>query len=185
MTKDERTDLTPAERAEFEALPRERLPGRLLEERTVQTLRSRGLLGHPVRALSTRISWLAAALAASIALFVSGVAVGQWLGTRTVAESMAVTQQQTTMQAAAAVQRAGSAYVTALMAFAAIADSSNNGAFSQGREAALNALYAAAFELVQIDPTDPVAVTIREGLEQARLEARQVDNSTIQSVVWF
>jgi ribosomal protein S11 len=184
MKSDERTELTPEERVEIESLPRERQPGRLLEERTLQSLRARGVLKQR-NVMRVRIPWLAAGLAASVALFVSGVTVGQWVGSRTVVESMATAQQQTAMQAAAAVQRAGSAYVTALMAFAAVADSSSNGAFAQGREAALNALYAAAFELVQIDPTDPVAVTIREGLEQSRLEARQADNSAIQSVVWF
>ncbi|UCG88755.1 MAG: hypothetical protein JSW71_09545 [Gemmatimonadota bacterium] len=184
MKSDESTELNPRERAEFEALPRERQPGRLLEERIIRSLRARGLLRRRGWR-RTRIPWLAAGLAASIALFASGVTVGQWLGSRTVVESMASAQQQTTMQAAAAVQRAGSAYVTALMAFAVIADSSGNGAYAQGREAALNALYAAAHELVQIDPTDPVAVTIREGLEQARLIGRQSRDSEIQRVVWF
>jgi hypothetical protein len=36
--------LTPQEQAAFDALPREADPGRLLEERTVQALRERGLL---------------------------------------------------------------------------------------------------------------------------------------------
>ncbi|UCD23032.1 MAG: hypothetical protein JSW51_08145, partial [Gemmatimonadota bacterium] len=154
MRSDESSELNPRERAEFEALPRERVPGRLLEERTVRSLRARGLLRQRSW-FGVRVPWLVAGLAASFALFVSGVTVGQWLGSSTVAESMATAQQQTAMEAAAAVQRAGSAYVTALMAFAAIADSTGNSAYSQGREAALNALYAAAYELVQIDPTDP------------------------------
>ena len=184
MKSDERTELNPQERAEIEALPRERDPGGLLEERTVQSLRARGVL-KPRGLPRVRMPWIAAGLAASIALFVCGVTVGQYLGSRTVAESMATAQQQTAMQAASAVQRAGSAYVTALTAFAAIADSSGNGAYMQGREAALNALYAAAFEIMQIDATDPVAVTIREGLEQARLGWRQPADTAIQRVVWF
>ena len=46
-------DLSPDERAAFEALPRERDPGRMLEERTVQALRARGLLAppHPLQGL--------------------------------------------------------------------------------------------------------------------------------------
>jgi len=184
MTSDESTELNPRERAEFEALPRERMPGRLLEERTVRSLRARGLLKRHSWT-GVRVPWLAAGLAASLALFASGVAVGQWLGSSTVANSLATAQQETAMQAAAAVQRAGSAYVTALMAFAAISDSTGDGAYMQGREAALNALYAAAYEMVQIDPTDPVAVTIREGLEQARLRWRQPSDTAIQRVVWF
>lgn len=185
MGNDARTNLTPRERAELETLPRERQPGRLLEERIVKTLRARGLLRNPRWIVPARIPWLAAGLAASVALFVTGVAVGQWLGTRTMAESMVTAQELTAMEAAAAVQRAGSAYVTALVSLAELADSSSNGAVAQGREAALNALYAAAFELVQMVPSDPVAVTIREGLEQTRLARPQADRTAIQSVVWF
>ena len=37
-------DLTPEEAAELEALPRERMPSKLLEERTVQMLRQEGLI---------------------------------------------------------------------------------------------------------------------------------------------
>ena len=40
-------ELTPAERELFAALPREREPGRLLEERTVRALREQGLLKAP------------------------------------------------------------------------------------------------------------------------------------------
>jgi hypothetical protein len=42
MSRDD--ELTPREREALKALPRERMPGRLLEERTVQALRQRGLL---------------------------------------------------------------------------------------------------------------------------------------------
>ncbi len=185
MTSDERSELTSRERADFGALPRERQPGRLLEERTVRNLLARGLVRPPGRSIQLRAPWLAAAVAAAAALFVSGVAVGQWLGSRTVAESMATEQRRTAMEAAAAVQQAGSAYVTALIALAEVADSSNNGAVAQGREAALTALYAAALELVQMVPSDPVAVTIREGLEQARFTNPQYEPNEIQSVVWF
>jgi len=185
MMNDESTNLTPRERAELEALPRERQPDRLLEERTVKILRSRGLLRNRRWSAEVRMPWLAAGLAASVALFVSGVVVGQWLGSRTVAESMATVQQRTAMETAAAVQQAGSAYVTALVALAGLADSSGDGAVAQGREAALNALYAAAFELVQMAPSDPVAVAIREGLGQTRLARPQADRTAIQSVVWF
>lgn len=185
MGNDARTNLTPRERAELEALSRERQPGRLLEERIVKTLRARGLLRNPRWIVPARIPWLAAGLAASIALFVSGVVVGQWLGSRTVAESVVTAQQRTAMETAAAVQQAGSAYVTALVALAELADGSSNGALAQGREAALNALYAAAFELVQMAPSDPVAVTIREGLGQTRLARPQPDRTATQSVVWF
>jgi len=40
----EEDQLTAAEREAFEALPREAMPGRLLEERVVSGLRARGLV---------------------------------------------------------------------------------------------------------------------------------------------
>jgi hypothetical protein len=178
-------DLTPQERAAFDALPREAEPSRLLEERTVQALRERGMLGGR-RAESRRWSGpiVAAAVAASIALFVSGLAVGQWLGTRTIATSVAEANHQTAMQAAAAVQRAGSAYVTALATLVQLADSSDASSVEQGREAALAALYAAVGELVLLAPDDPVSVSVRELLEP-RIQTEGTGQPEIRNVVWF
>jgi hypothetical protein len=177
--------LTPEERAAFDALPREADPGRLLEERTVQALRERGLLGHPAGTGRPRLRlFLAAAIAASIALFVSGLAVGQWIGTRSVAASMAEVNHRTAMQAAAAVQRAGSAYVAALGVLVQLADSSDAASVNQGREAALAALYAAVGELVVLAPTDPMSVAVRELLEP-RSDPEGTGRSEIRNVVWF
>ena len=114
---DEQTELTAEERAAFAALPGERDPGILLEERTVQVLEERGLLfarskRNPVHGVPV---W-ALGLAASLALFVSGVATGQWMGTRNLANTMVVVQQETAMQTASLVQQTGSAYVMSLIA---------------------------------------------------------------------
>ena len=49
MPERDRNGLTERERAEFAALPRERDPGRLLEERTVKALRQERLIGRPLR----------------------------------------------------------------------------------------------------------------------------------------
>ncbi len=186
MTTDDRTELTNEERAAFDALPKEREPGRLLEERTVQALRDRRLIGASrLRRPYGRAPMLAAGLAASVALFVSGVAVGQWLGSRTVTDTVIAVQQQSAMQTAAAVQRAGSAYVTALTTLARIADTSNAPAVSQGREAALTALYAATHELVLLAPEDPLAVTLRDGLARARQAGATAEAEETQRLVWF
>jgi hypothetical protein len=176
--------LTPRERAAFDALAREADPGRLLEERTVQALWERGLLGRRAAARPLSKLVLAAGIAASIALFVSGLAVGQWIGTRSVASSLAEANHQTAMQAAAAVQRAGSAYVAALGALVQLADSSDAASVNQGREAALAALYAAVSELVVLAPADPVSVAVRELLE-ARADSEGAGRSEIRNVVWF
>jgi hypothetical protein len=186
MTNDQGDMLTPEERTAFAALPKTREPSRLAEERTVQALAERGLLIERRRhgRLRGRIPLIATGVAAAAVLFVSGIAVGQWLGTRAVADSMAAAQHETALEMAAAVQRTGSAYVTALAALSQLADSSTNGAVAQGREAALTALYAAAWELVELAPDDPVAVSIRDYLEN-RWRPQQDSDEEIRHVAWF
>lgn len=184
MTEHQDNELTAQEQAAFAALPRERNASAMLEQRTVRALRSRGLLG---RGSSLRVrAWIAAAgVAAAAALFMGGLAVGQWLGTRTVAQSMANTQAESALEMAVAVQRAGSAYVTALSALAQTADTSSNSAIAQGREAALTALYAAVHELVLLAPDDPVAVTLWDVLERQRQLTSDVAQLQVRNVVWF
>ena len=69
-------ELTPEERAAFEALPREREPSRRLEERTVTDLRERGLLRRARGSGASRIL-RATAAAAAIAVFAGGFAAGR------------------------------------------------------------------------------------------------------------
>lgn len=184
MTEHQDTELTAEESAAFAALPRERNASEMLEHRTVRALRARGLIGQAgkrwVRA------WMAAAgVAAAAALFAGGLAVGQWLGTRTVTETMVNASAENALEMAVAVQRAGSAYVTALSVLAQTADTSSNGAIAQGREAALTALYAAVHELVLLAPEDPVAVTLRDVLERQRQVPPDVEQLQVRNVVWF
>ena len=185
MAHDEYTTLTEAERAALDALPREARPGRLLEERTVAALRKRGLLGvrRPRRFWSA--ATMTVGLAASITFFAMGLAVGQWMATRTMATSLASANQASAMHVAAAVQRSGSAYVAALAALAQLPDSVGAESVAQGREAALAALYGAVSELVLLAPEDPLSVAVRE-LLVARGGARPgAGESTIRNVVWF
>ncbi len=74
----EEFELTEAERAAFAALPRERAPGELLEQRVVRALRAEGYLGAPPAA---NRAWRRTTLraAAAIALFAGGVATGRYL----------------------------------------------------------------------------------------------------------
>jgi hypothetical protein len=184
MTHDEMTTLTTDERAAFAALPRDADSGQLLEERTVAALRQRGLLGARRTQFWSR-SMVMTALAASIAFFASGLAVGQWLATRTVAYSIVSANQASAMQVAATVQRSGSAYVAALTALAQLSDSVNAESVAQGREAALAALHAAVGELVLLAPDDPLSVTIRELLDQRASAQSGADQPEIRNVVWF
>ena len=147
-------------------LTREREASQLLEERTIATLRERGLL-RARRTSRLNPAWLTGAIAASIALFATGVVVGQWLGTRTAASAMIALSQNDPSRTAAQVQRAGTQYVNALQALGQLA-SSTNSMPEQGREVALAALYAAANEVIRFAPNDPLAEEILRGFQRIR-----------------
>jgi hypothetical protein len=164
-------------------LPVETLPSALLEERTVRELRKRGMLR---RQRWLPASWLVGSVAASIALFATGVAVGQWLGTRATVNAVAqVAQTGNAAAAAAQVQQTGTAYVQALEALVNSANQSQPQS-AQAREVALTALHAAANEVVRLAPNDPVAMKILQGIEQAKRQAQPRDARDPQrKIVWF
>jgi hypothetical protein len=180
-------ELTPAEREAFRTLPREHPPGNPLEERTVRALRARGLIrpAHPVFRSSP--AWTFAAAAAVVAVFTGGFALGQWLEARQARQALVAMHEQDAARTAALVQRAGSAYVAALGRLADLADSSGPRDLQQGREVATNILHAAASQLVRLEPDEPVAARILQGLDRAA----QRDTSTLAAaadsrrVIWF
>lgn len=181
-------ELSTEERALFAALPREREPGRLLEERTVRALRARGLVEAPAvtgrRAIPR--AWWAAGVAASLALFTGGVSVGQWVGAARAEAALEAERARNAAQASHLVAQTGQAYVTALAAFARMADTASAGQAAQGREAAKEMLRAAASEVVRIAPDDPVATGILAGFDRARAGARApADTGSTRKLVWF
>lgn len=178
--------MTPELRKALSALPRERDPGRLLEERTVNALRQRGMIETAradgrVRRIPR--AWLGGAVAASIALFASGLAMGQWMGTRATEQVVQAVQAQNERQAALLVQQTGSAYVQALGQLAAMSDS-GKAAPKEGREVATKMMRAAADELVRIAPDDPLASAVLAGFQRAD-SAQAVQAGGRQGVVWF
>jgi hypothetical protein len=187
-------DLTREEREALAALPRERDPGPLLEERTVRVLRERGMLGHGGRVVRAPAwpafspAWASAAAAAAVALFVSGFAVGHWIQARHTEDLLVRMHERDAAHTAALVQRTGSAYVAALAALADAADSSRAGTaatgreVAQGREVAVNILHAAANQLVRIAPEEPLAARILQGLDRV---APRDSAATEQQVIWF
>jgi hypothetical protein len=180
-------DLTPAERRAFEALPREADPPTGLEGRTVALLRARGVLAAPLRplALPTRHwhpAWLVGALAASLALFASGIAVGQFLGARSATIAAAVGMGSSLAERTQQVQRTGSEYVAALSALLQETDTSN-ASRQRATEAALGALGAAAQEVSRLAPSDPLAAAVLRGLTESR-RASQPPPPT-RNVVWY
>jgi hypothetical protein len=178
-------DLSVAEREAFEALPREAMPGRLLEERVVADLRARGLLGtRRVHHGGWGLIQLGAA-AAAVALFACGLAVGQWLGARHTANAMLALQRQDAASSTAAVQRTGSAYLLALGALAQVAASGDPNEVARARQAAQSVLHEAANEMVRLAPDDPVSAQILKGLDRARIQSASTKPDGNQRVVWF
>ncbi|WP_420125089.1 hypothetical protein [Longimicrobium sp.] len=179
-------EMTPELRSQLSALARERDPGRLLEERTVGALRDRGLIEAPKAGGRIRRiprAWLGGAVAAGIALFATGITVGQWMGTRATAQVVQAVQAQNERQAALLVQQTGSAYVDALGQMAALSDS-GKATPVEGREVATRILRAAADELVRIAPDDPIAGAVLAGFQRAD-SAQAAGAGQKQRVVWF
>lgn len=160
-------------------LPSEQLPSSMLEERTVRELRARGLL-RKKRILP--LTWLAGSVAASLALFATGVVVGQYLGTRSTVQMFAQ------KDAAAQVQQTGSAYVQALEQLVSVAQRNRGSArdSSQAREVALTALHEAANQVARIAPNDPVTAKILQGMQQEQKQSDKRSGRPAQhNVVWF
>ena len=83
MFNDDEIELSDEERAAFAALPRERAPGDLLEERVVRRLRDEGMLLHrsePRR--QNRFARFALRAAAAVVLFAAGVLSERFLASR-------------------------------------------------------------------------------------------------------
>lgn len=177
-------ELTPAEREEYERLPRERMPSRILEERTVRALRRRGLIAAGSSHLRWQRPWMVAAgIAAAIALFVSGMLVGQGMGARQTADVIATIYPDATQRAAARVQTRGSELAAALSQLAEAADSADSEEVELARQVALSAFWAAAEEVVRLAPNDPLAARILQELE--RQDEGEGTGAGERNVVWF
>lgn len=178
-----------SERQAFQALPRERRPDWRLEENTVEHLRRQGLLKRPATQWWRRagLPWAGAAAALLAAVFLAGLSVGQRWGAQSTAEALVTVQQGNLMQAAARVQQTGSDYVNALSALSRLAASTEGTGteqLSQSREVAVAALYAAASEVILLDPNDPLAARILQGLEIQQRQSRPPSEQE-RKVFWF
>lgn len=179
---------TQEERAAMEALPRERPPDRALEERVVRALREEGLLERPAVLRFTLPSrgWIAAAAAAAVVIFAGGFVLGGWLESRHTTQVVMDMHQRDAAEAAAMVQRTGSAYVSALSALASYAGKARPQELAPAREAAVNALHAAANQMVRLMPEDPVAVNILQGMARAsHSDSLETASAEPRRVVWF
>ena len=175
-------ELSPAERQAFSALEKRNEPSRLLEERTVRALRELGLLKARRRFNFPR---LIAAVAAGAVLYLGGLATGQWLTNRQTTQIVSDLQRDHAQEAAALVQRTGSAYAQAIASLAALRAPGDSLSVSQGREVALSALYSAANELVRLTPDDPVVVRILQAMETERNDRDTTQSANTRRVIWF
>lgn len=175
--------LDPALQERLAALPREADPSPLLEARTMRALRERGWLTGRRRLPA---GWWAAGVAASIALFASGLVTGQWLGARQAAVVLAAQQRASLEEMTTLLERTGGAYVNALARLAE-SDVHQEDGSDRAREVALQILHQAANEVVRLAPNEPVAVKILQGFEHAALEKRSPAESRTRrrQIIWF
>jgi len=179
-------ELTPDERRAFDTLPRERIPSRSLEERTVQALRGRGLLRAPRRSGITLSTKWAAAAAAVAAVLVGSFGLGLYAGSRQTERAMLAMHEQDSLRLAAEVQRSGTAYIQALTALAESPRRRDPDAHEQGREAAVAALHAAAELVVSLTPEDPLATNIVRVSEETKRDRSDVGKERAERrIVWF
>lgn len=192
MFDDPRDELSPAEQEAFDALPREQQPPPSLEERTVALLHAHGHLATPITDAPSRrrwgrmhwsAPWVAGAVAAALAVFASGVAVGQYLGTRNAALVIDANARGSAAELAGHVQRAGSLYVAALASLSQLPDSGSQVARDSARIVALRVLGEAAEEIALLAPDDPLAVAVLRGLNQRSRD--RVPTVPSRSVVWY
>lgn len=182
-------DLSPAERRAFEALPREQVPDPSLEERTVMLLRQKGHLPTPLQvrrrhdAQAPRRIWLiAGAAAAAVAIFASGMALGQYMGMSQTVLAVQMSSQTAT-EAAAHVRQTGDLYVAALASLGNLRDTSDVVGRERAKQTALTVLGAAAEQIAHLAPDDPLAAAVLRGLNQRSRNEGPVAPS--RSVIWY
>ncbi len=191
-------ELNDAEREALDSLPREMIPPAGLEERVVGSLKAEGLLadgGGPERFPGAReprrrvrrplwLGWVAAA-AAGVALFASGMVLGQRSATRGLADAMARAHTDDLATQATRVQEAGSEYVRAVARLAELAEQGDEKAVAPGREAATVALHAAALELARLSPDDAMLHLVLTVLEDRRRPTQGTPVADARSTIWF
>jgi hypothetical protein len=175
--EDER--LSPELAAMLARLRHEVAPGPEEEEHTVRALRRRGLL--PPRPGAHWRRWVLplAQMAAALALFAAGTLYGRYRATNRQLETLLAQHDQDVRTAALLVQRAGTAYVDALVRLAALqAKAPTDSTLAGGREAAAATLRAAAAQVERVAPNAALTAELRGA--QASMPPR-----TAANVHWF
>ena len=167
MTDEDEVRLSPALRAELERLPKESEPSRGFEARLLSALRVRGLVVPDAPRFARHPTWMPALrLAASLAIFAAGVALGHRLGRGAGPAAEAARADLGSAQLAALVQRTGSAHVAALGDVAARVGTARPEETALAREVAMSSLRAALWQMVLLDPDDPAPARMLRELER-------------------
>ncbi len=162
----------------LDPLVRDLIPPAGLEDRVVSALRSEGLVRPGGSHRRLRAPWMVAAVAAAVALFAGGFAVGQYTGGRSALEAVLTanaTRGGTPAERAAMIQQTGTLYVEAMNALQA------TDTYPQGREVALATLRAAVTELARLSPDDGRLARILAILNATPSPADRAARSTL----WF
>lgn len=186
------TEWTDAEREALERLPREMDPGRLLEERTVAELKERGLLRPgPDREVATvagralastrrrRVTrplhpaWWAAGIAAALALFFAGLAMGQARSGISADDLVVALRSAEAADRPSLIQQTGSLYVESLAGLTSARQDPET--VGIGVEVGLAALYAATYEMARLFPDDPRLRQVLEALEASPIGGSETD----------
>jgi hypothetical protein len=179
------TEWTPEDREALDRLVREEDPGRLLEERTVTALRRRGLLGARDRRGGAGLptahpAWWAAGIAAALALFFAGLALGQARSSAAAHDLVLALRTADAAERPTLVQETGSLYVNAVASLARLQEAGDDAAVGTGVEVGLATLYAAAYEMARLNPGDR---RLREVLQA--LESPPPADSGAAGIHWF
>lgn len=183
-------ELSPAELKAFLALPRELAPPADLEERAVAMMRRAGHLPTPLTVgtsgrgdVRTRKAWwIVGAIAASLAIFASGMSAG-YVKAMSDATTIAAASSRNAQEVADRVQRTGDRYIAALASLGQLRDTSDVEGRTRAKETALAVLGAAAQEIANLAPNDPLAAAVLRGLnERSRQSGTEAPS---RRVIWY
>ena len=188
MNRKDEVEWKQEELEELNHLPTERKPRRVIEHQLVARLQSQGLINRkPGWWAGSRLAWASAAAAACLAFFLGGLSLGQTMGAQSTVDALTTLRSADPRIVSAHVQQTGSAYVNALSALTKLATDQNvaeSQHIGQGREVAVAILRAAATQLIRLDPNDPVATHILQGLEAEEKDSG-AEKQKERRVFWF
>jgi hypothetical protein len=129
---------------------------------------------------------LAGVAAATLVLMIGGFTAGFWASNMSAARSTPYTQPLSDISVAASLQRAGTDYLLALEALAALPDSTHGEEMLQGREVALRTLFGATDRVTRIVPGNYLAGQLLQVIQAGEdPELNNQQRRRTQQAIWF